>query len=867
MAFDLHIHTSASEDFKDKDARPTDILRRAIDVGLDGIAVTDHNSSALVDELTQASKGLPIVVFPGTEISVTGGKEGPIHIIALFAPGTTTQEINDLLSSVGLTATKRGKTTEVANGDPGTVIDAINKHGGIPVLAHADSSHGVLHDMKGQPRIKVVKNPHLMAAEVSKDTYKKFLDGTDPEYQRRLPTYEASDAHSLAEIGRTRTLFKVASPTFQGLLQCLMDPDLRICSPEAFATQQPINHPRILDVAITSGFFQEELLNLHACQNCLIGSQGVGKSLLVEFIRFALDQLSPVDAVRVDTESRLAQQLGLGGMVRVRFQVPSGNIYEVTRTFDGRRNPVDFTNTDTGDPYEGDLRQLFPIVAYSQTEAVHISREPRAQLNLIDRFIDAPGHHAEISRISNKLLRSDRRIAQLVEARDNLAFISKQLCTVKETIANIEAALQSPILAKMKECEEQDAAFRQQISFLGELDTSLQEQLDDLNESYKPPSVPKKLQHVQALTNAQAISKLALIESRAAISSAIEKVVDSKKQAQLLHKEWRPTLLKVQAQYDQFIAQAGGDQKTLASERRRLEGEREELESQLKSLRSQAAQFEKVWKDRMQLLDQMDAATERLYNARRQKYIELTALSSGRLMLTIAKASDVEVYSSALASIAIGTHIRKADLALIAGNMTPREVINAVFARDPTAISSRVPIDEDTAQKLVSWLSNLEAQEKVLALQHNFLPQDSPSISYQKEDGNYYPISELSVGQKCTALLIIALSASDDPIVIDQPEEAIDIASVFSDVVSKLRASKQGRQFVLTTHNPNIAVTADSDLIHVLKASATHGSIVHQGAIDDDDVREEVIDHLEGGRTPYLMRGKKYGLIPPDTLP
>jgi len=187
--------------------------------------------------------------------------------------------------------------------------------------------------------------------------------------------------------------------------------------------------------------------------------------------------------------------------------------------------------------------------------------------------------------------------------------------------------------------------------------------------------------------------------------------------------------------------------------------------------------------------------------------------------------------------------------------------VRCVFEHEPATIAAKAAIDQETAEKLVTWLNSLEAQEKVLALQHQHLPQDSPIIEFRKEDGNYYQISDLSVGQKCTALLIIALSAGNCPIIIDQPEESIDIAAVFTDVVAKLRSSKDGRQFLLTTHNPNIAVTADSDLIHILKASATRGHVANRGAIEDVDVRKEVIEHLEGGEIPYLLRGRKYGLL------
>ena len=131
---------------------------------------------------------------------------------------------------------------------------------------------------------------------------------------------------------------------------------------------------------------------------------------------------------------------------------------------------------------------------------------------------------------------------------------------------------------------------------------------------------------------------------------------------------------------------------------------------------------------------------------------------------------------------------------------------------------------------------------------------------YQKEDGNYYLLDELSVGQKCTALMLIALSEGELPIILDQPEDALDVATVYKDVVQRLRAGKDQRQFIITTHNPNVAVSSDSDKYHVLKGTATTGEIVVAGAIDLENVASEVIEHLEGGVEPYRLRGQKYNM-------
>jgi ABC-type Na+ transport system ATPase subunit NatA len=98
------------------------------------------------------------------------------------------------------------------------------------------------------------------------------------------------------------------------------------------------------------------------------------------------------------------------------------------------------------------------------------------------------------------------------------------------------------------------------------------------------------------------------------------------------------------------------------------------------------------------------------------------------------------------------------------------------------------------------------------------------------------------------------------PVVIDQPEDALDIISVWEDIAKKLRRGKNSRQFILTTHNASVAVSADSDQFIVLKAGANSGRIAAAGAIDREDVREAVIRHLEGGPEPYKLRSRKYNM-------
>jgi ABC-type enterochelin transport system ATPase subunit len=183
-----------------------------------------------------------------------------------------------------------------------------------------------------------------------------------------------------------------------------------------------------------------------------------------------------------------------------------------------------------------------------------------------------------------------------------------------------------------------------------------------------------------------------------------------------------------------------------------------------------------------------------------------------------------------------------------------------VVNNDPDGLASAAHIQAPSSKNLISHLSASEDVEGLLALEHGELLQDSPTIRFRKDDGKYYELSQLSVGQKCTALLVIALADGSRPVIIDQPEDALDITSVYEDVTLQLRSRKHARQFIVTTHNPTVAVASDSDQFHVLKASASQAQLSTKGAIDRPVVRAAVIQHLEGGAEPFALKTKKYGL-------
>jgi len=77
MRFDLHIHSHFSPD---SHSSVEAILKQARQAGLDGLAITDHNSVQSFSEATSLTedRGLNLMIVPGAEISTAEG-----HLITL----------------------------------------------------------------------------------------------------------------------------------------------------------------------------------------------------------------------------------------------------------------------------------------------------------------------------------------------------------------------------------------------------------------------------------------------------------------------------------------------------------------------------------------------------------------------------------------------------------------------------------------------------------------------------------------------------------------------------------------------------------------------------------------------------------------
>ena len=227
---DLHVHTPASVDYQQPDASILDILRRADERGLHGIALTDHNSVRGYADMWREIEDLElleylgrmqpaeserlaeyrdllgrILVLPGFEFTAQFG----FHILAIFPEGTTIRLMEHLLLLLGVPEDRFGSGEVGATTDVLRAYEILADHGALVIGAHVNSTHGVAMQglrFGGQTKIAYTQDPNLHAMEVTdllpatnRRSTARFFNGTKTEYPRRMHCIQGSDCHRLEQ--------------------------------------------------------------------------------------------------------------------------------------------------------------------------------------------------------------------------------------------------------------------------------------------------------------------------------------------------------------------------------------------------------------------------------------------------------------------------------------------------------------------------------------------------------------------------------------------------------------------------------------------------------------------------------------------
>lgn len=91
---ELHIHTVLSP-CAEVEMIPPLIIREALDMGINFLGITDHNSTANIKSVIDAAKGTGISVFPGMELQTIED----VHVLCLFDTIEQAESMQDIVDT------------------------------------------------------------------------------------------------------------------------------------------------------------------------------------------------------------------------------------------------------------------------------------------------------------------------------------------------------------------------------------------------------------------------------------------------------------------------------------------------------------------------------------------------------------------------------------------------------------------------------------------------------------------------------------------------------------------------------------------------------------------------------------------------
>lgn len=128
-------------------------------------------------------------------------------------------------------------------------------------------------------------------------------------------------------------------------------------------------------------------------------------------------------------------------------------------------------------------------------------------------------------------------------------------------------------------------------------------------------------------------------------------------------------------------------------------------------------------------------------------------------------------------------------------------------------------------------------------------------LEMHMDDYSYCQLDKPSGGQRVGILLSLLLEIADSrPLVIDQLEDELDNHFLWSVILPALKRLQGKRQIVVATHNPNIVVNGDADMVIQLEATAQQRSKAQAGAIEELAIRDAIV-RIVGGVMRHFACG------------
>lgn len=874
---DLHIHTyGGSHDVKDRGMTSEAIVDSAVSQHLSVIAITDHNSNANVQKAVDYARekhGNKILVLPGVEVTTAHG-----HLLVYFRPERAA-DLAKFLARLDLTGDMGAENTRTAKSMADTIAEA-ERFAAISIAAHIDREKtGFEAFAAGFQNWKrdIITSPGLYGLECDTvDALTWYSEHDEPgsagaerkkilaarrsvsglSGRHHLAHLQGSDSHSMKQFEHQKsdkpwTRIKLTECSFEALRLALIDPTARVRAKGVI----PRSVPRILGIAMTGGFLHDEKIHFSDNLNSFIGGRGTGKSTAIRALAYAFGVNDEFDAFDNCPDS-----------VTVFCEDTNGVRYKYIRT---RGGDVEVKVKEAAAILDAPL-DSFRIEYFGQGELTKVAEDPLKHPELFQHFLDRHTNLRDLKETEESLVVSLREnAARLVPLETSFS----QLRDKKKSLLEVEQKLKIAEDGNLREVVGKQSKLASERAVRDSVDSII----TDYNNGRKLQNIQRSFNQI-VTTAGTCTDDAQSVEAMAGIKAALARnnLAVQEKERELNE------LLKVCAGELSIFTGA------LRSSHQRMSGEVAEKLADLKKrniatdipglealLRQKTALAREIGlveqraDERKQCHDQRVELRAELRDVRNEmtarRKNQLTGINSN-LSLTIRDYTIFVKYDDSGITAEFvtfmqekmhGTYLQDNLIETLCSNIAPSALADLILDQDAPNIAILGKISVEWANKIVDnlcyWRTLFELQ--VLAKQ----PKPVVTVLTRSAPPKEIPVLHLSDGQRHTILLTIAMLAdSNIPLVIDQPEDDLDNAFIFASIVTTLRQIKEKRQVILVTHNANIAVLGDSELILPMHRENDCGKAKDRGSIDAGATKACVIGILEGGKDAFMRRKEMY---------
>ena len=660
---------------------------------------------------------------------------------------------------------------------------------------------------------------------------------------------------------RSSCFIKMSEVSVEALRQAFLDPGSRI---RLHSDSQPEFHAEFLAMTWeTEGFLRDTSVHFNGNLNTLVGGRGTGKSTVVESIRYVLG-LDPIGEDARKTHEGVIQHVLKSGTkvsLLVRSHKPSERHYTVERSV---------PNPPTVKDENGEILMLSPldvmpgVEVFGQHEISELTKSPEKLTLLLERFVD---------RDSSLLERKASLQLELEKSRSRIVDVKREMKRFEERLAALpgleemqkrfqEAGLEEKLKEKSLLIRE-DRLFSSVEERLAPMRVLNRELADELpiDTAFISQNALEGLPNARILNNIEEIFETlstrlkevgdqlgqALSETDSAIADTKSRWNEQRRTIEETYEKLLRELQKSNIDGSEFIRLRQD-----IEELRPLKDRTEKLNRDLSTHESNRRMFLSEWEDiKATEYRETEAAARKVSNKLRNRVRVEVTMSGNREPLEQLLREEVGGNLAA----ALERLRRMYQLSLPEFAQRCREGKESLIENYgfPSGAADRIAH------------GGLDLFMRIEELELTATTRIELNTSPENEHANWRTLEALSTGQKATAILLLLLLESEAPLVVDQPEDDLDNRFITEGIVPIIRREKRRRQFVFSTHNANIPVLGDAELILGLAAfgDADEGQAriaqEHMGSIDSEPVRELVEEILEGGKDAFEMRRSKYG--------